>query len=277
MKRDIYDDVSILVVGYDGYIDVWNHFFYLLNKFWPNRPKTYLATSSLVPQYKDVEVIAAGENTEWSMRASNALKRINTPYTILMLEDFFISNYVDDNKVKSCLELVENNNIKFYQILVQLICQTWEKGKAYNGNKHIHIIPAEKKYGINLQAAIWNTDFLKEKIGSGNYNAWNFEMNQLETKNYNNKKIEYLIDDRNILNITHAVVQSKYLRGAIRKMEKIDYHIDFNEREILSVKDDFKYNFKLFMYSITPKFLTKPAKAIGKLMKIDFVTDRLSK
>lgn len=275
--RNIYDDISILVVGFDGYADVWNHFFELMNKYWPNRPKTYLATSEAKPEYEGVEVVTAGPNTEWSLRARAGLEKITTPYVILMLEDFFITDYVDNTLVKECLELVEQDNILFYQILVQLIKQTWEKGKPYKGNKRIHIIPSDKKYGINLQAAIWNTDFLKEKIGNENYNAWIFEMNQLDSEKYNQEKIEYLIDDRNILNITHTVVQSKYLRGAVRKIEKQGYHIDLNERPMLSKKDDLKYNLKLFMYSATPKWLVGPAKSIGRLMKVDFVTDRIAK
>ena len=275
--RNLYDDVSILVVGFDGYVDVWNHFFELMNQYWPNRPKTYLATSEAKPEYEGVEVVTAGPNTEWSLRARAGLEKITTPYVILMLEDFFITDYVDDALVKECLELVEQDNILFYQILVQLIKQTWEKGKPYKGDKRIHIIPSDKKYGINLQAAIWNTDFLREKIGTENYNAWLFEMNQLDSERYNQEKIEYLIDDRNILNITHTVVQSKYLRTAVKKIEKQGHHIDLNERPMLSKKDDFKYNLKLFMYSATPKWLVGPAKSIGRLMKVDFVTDRIAK
>ena len=275
--RNLYDDVSILVVGFDGYVDVWNHFFELMNQYWPNRPKTYLATSEEKPEYEGVEVVTAGPNTEWSLRARAGLEKITTPYVILMLEDFFITDYVDDALVKECLELVEQDNILFYQILVQLIKQTWEKGKPYKGDKRIHIIPSDKKYGINLQAAIWNTDFLREKIGTENYNAWLFEMKQLDSKRYNQEKIEYLIDDRNILNITHTVVQSKYLRGAVKKIERQGHHIDLSERPMLSKKDDFKYNLKLFMYSATPKWLVGPAKSIGRVMKVDFVTDRIAK
>lgn len=274
---NLYDDVSILVVGFDGYVDVWNHFFELMNQYWPNRPKTYLATSEEKPEYEGVEVVTAGPNTEWSLRARAGLEKITTPYVILMLEDFFITDYVDDALVKECLELVEQDNILFYQILVQLIKQTWEKGKPYKGDKRIHIIPSDKKYGINLQAAIWNTDFLREKIGTENYNAWLFEMKQLDSKRYNQEKIEYLIDDRNILNITHTVVQSKYLRGAVKKIERQGHHIDLSERPMLSKKDNFKYNLKLFMYSATPKWLVGPAKSIGRVMKVDFVTDRIAK
>ena len=32
MEKDrFYDDISILVIGYDGYKDVWDHFFALMN------------------------------------------------------------------------------------------------------------------------------------------------------------------------------------------------------------------------------------------------------
>ena len=76
--------------------------------------------------------------------------------------------------------------------------------------------------------------------------------------------------------MTHAVVQSKYLRSAAKKMKRIGCKINFDERPVLSKKEDFKYNFKLLMYSVVPKSLTKPAKKIGKLFKIDFVTDRIA-
>lgn len=246
-----------------------------MNKYWSNRPKTYLANSELRPEYKNVEVINAGKDAEWSKKVQIALEHIETRYVLLMLEDFYVSDYVDDAKVIEALELAKKYDIKYYQILVQLIKQSWTEGRPFNGNKHVRIIPCDKKYGINLQTAIWDKEFLKQTVGMGNYNAWQFEMNQLGTKDYNVEKIEYLINDSNILNITHAVVQSKYLRGAIRKLKKQNYNIDLNERAILSKKENFKYVLKLFMYSVTPKCLVKPFKKIGKLMKVDFVTDRL--
>lgn len=275
MGNNIYDEVSILIVGFDGYRDVWEHSIELMNKYWQNRPKTYLATSELSPNYKNVEIIKAGPNSEWSKKAKTALDKIKTPYVILLLEDFFISDYVDHKKLKSVLKMVKNDNIKFYQILVQLIRQSWEKGKPYKGNKHIHIIPRNKRYGINLQAAIWEKEFLEKTIGEGNYNAWSFEVMQLGTENYNVGKIEFLIDDRNLLNIIHTVVQSKYLPKALRLLKRKGHNINPAEREVLGGIENLKYQLKLLMYSFTPGFLVKPAKAIGRILKIDFVTDRI--
>lgn len=271
----MFDDVSLIFVGYDGYVDVWNHCFNLLNEYWKERPKTYLASSVIRPEYKNVEVVAAGEDTEWSLRAKAVLDKVTTPYVILMLEDFFVSDYVDNEMIRDIIELIKENEIKFYQLNVQLIKQSWEKGKVFKGNRRIKIVPKDKKYGVNLQAAVWETEFLKKMIGNENYNAWKFEMNQLDVSSYNENRIEYLIDTRNPLNIIHTIVQSKYLRGALRKLRKKGYYIDSSEREVLSKKENFKYVFKLLMYSITPKWLVKPFKGIGRLLKIDFVTDRI--
>lgn len=273
--KNYFDDLTVLIIGFDGYKDVWDHDIELMNKYWPNRPKTYLANSELKPDYSNVEIVNAGPNSEWSKKVQVALEKIETPYVMLLLEDFFISDYVDNNQINRAMDLVEREKIKFYQLHVQLIRQTWEKGKAYNGDKRVLIVPSDKKYGINLQAAIWNKAYLQEVVGTGNYNAWEFEVNQLGTKNYNADRIEYLIDTRNMLNITHGIVQSQYLRSAKRKLKKLGIIIPESERKQLSVRADFKYVLKLFMYSVTPKWLVKPFKAIGRLLKVDFVTDRV--
>ena len=270
-------DLSVLIIGFDGYKDVWDIDVYLLNKNWENRPKTFLATSVLEPQYEGIEIIAAGEGSEWSKKAITALKVIKTKYVLLLLEDFFVSTPVDNAKVLDCLDLIKSNNIKFYQVLVQLYKSTWEKGSPFKGNKRIHIIPKDKKYPLNLQAAIWDREFLLNTIGEGNYNAWQFEIKQIANETINEGKIEYLIDDRNILNIEHTIVQSKYLRAPLRRILKKEPNIDIAGREVLSRKENFKYQFKLLMYSITPRSLVKPFKKIGKWIGIDFVTDRVAK
>jgi hypothetical protein len=270
-------DLSILIVGFDGYKDVWDIDIYLLNKYWSNRPKTYLATSVLKPEYNNVEVIATGDGSEWSKKAYNALKVINTKYVLLLLEDFFISSPVNNTLVLDSLQLIKENKIKFYQVLVQLIKSSWEKGAPFQGNKHIKIIPQDKKYPLNLQAAIWDREFLMETIGEGNYNAWQFEIKQIAISDINVNRIEYLIDDRNILNIEHTIVQSKYLRAPLKRLQIKEPCIDFSSREVLSYKENFKYQLKLLMYSLTPQCLVKPFKRIGKWLSIDFVTDRVAK
>lgn len=277
MASNNLSDVSILVVGFDGYIDVWNIFFSLLEKYWPQRPKTYLATSELNPEYHNVTVIPAGPDSEWSKRAYNALQHIDTPYVILMLEDFFITNHVDNKTLNESIDIIKENDIKYYQIQSPNYSRDKKLGTAFKDNESIRVIPKNKSYVLNLQTVIWDKEFLKSVIGQDNYNAWLFEIKNKHKEEINTDKIQYLIDTRNILNITHAIVQSKYLRNAVKHMESIGFPIDLSQRKMFSKSEQFKYDLKCFMSDNAPKILNSPLKAIGRLVGIDFVTDRISK
>ena len=71
--------------------------------------------------YKNVEIINAGENSEWSKKVQVALDKIDTKYVLLMLEDFFITDYVDNRRIEKVFRMIKHDGIKFYQVLVQLI------------------------------------------------------------------------------------------------------------------------------------------------------------
>lgn len=83
-----YDNISLLIIGYDPYKDVWDHYFELLNKYWPDRPQTFLASNILMPNYENVTVIPCGEDAEWSKKVYTAIDAIPTDYVVLLLEDF---------------------------------------------------------------------------------------------------------------------------------------------------------------------------------------------
>lgn len=266
--------LTILVIGFDGYKDVWNHDFKLMNRYWKDRPRTILSNGYLSPNYQNIEIINCGKDAEWSKKVFEALKIIDTEYVLLLLEDFFITAPVNNNKLLNVIDLMDKDQIDYYQILVQLVKQSWTPGKYYKENKHIRIVPTNKKYPINLQAAIWRKKYLLKALGEGNYNAWQFEMNHMHDQ-VNVQKVTCLIDDTNMLNLLHGIVQSKYLRFAKRKLIRLGCDISNSERQTLNIKENFKYNLKLLMYSIIPLGLQENAKKIGKLMKIDFVTDRL--
>ena len=51
-------DLSIVVVSYDGYSDLWEDFFALKNKYWTDCPyPTYLANNIKEFQFMNVNVI----------------------------------------------------------------------------------------------------------------------------------------------------------------------------------------------------------------------------
>jgi hypothetical protein len=265
-----YDNISLLIIGYDPYKDVWDHYFTLLNKYWGDRPKTYLATNTLNIEYDGVTVLPAGEDAEWSKKVIYSLRSIDTEYVVLLLEDFFTTAFVDGTKISELVNLMSAYHLDY----CKLLNQTHIKGEPFRGIKYLSVIDRESEYGISLQPAIWRAEFLSKLVGSDNYNAWIFELNQLKEKQHNKNSINCIADKRNILEITHAVVQSKYLRRAIKVFKKQDYYIDISVRSQLSIQDTIKYNSKCFFSEYTPKKFKPVFKRFGRLLRINYVSDR---
>ncbi|MCM1257606.1 MAG: hypothetical protein NC307_07095 [Roseburia sp.] len=263
-------DISLLIIGFDPYIDVWDHYFELLDKYWAKRPKTYLATNTIEPDYLNVTVFPIGKDAEWSKKVYKSLEKLDTKYVLLLLEDFFTTSYVNNKSLDDLIGLMKENNISY----CKLLNQSKMRGMAFKGKKYLHVIKRDDEYGISLQPAIWEKEFLKELVGTGNYNAWVFEMNQIRNKYQNNNGINCLADDRNILQITHAVVQSQYLRHAVRVFKKQGYYLNVGKRKVMSVPDTIKYRAKQFFSEYTPRCLKPFMKNMGRLFKFSFVSDR---
>ncbi len=268
--KTVLSDISIVVIGYDPYIDVWNHYFELLNKYWANRPATYLITNTITPNYEGVNVIPAGQNAEWSKKVQVAIKNIHTKYFILLLEDFFTTHPVNNNALNELLGVIDDNNIKY----CKLLNQSRIKGKDFNSYKNLKIIGREEEYGISLQPSIWNVEFLKKIVGTDNYNAWIFEFNQIHDRKWNSTTIDSLAENRNLLQITHAVVQGKYLPSAIKVFRKQAYEINTTQRPVLSFMENFMYRTKCLVAENCPKWGHNVFKLLGQLMGVDFVSDR---
>lgn len=216
------DILSIVVVSTDSYSDLWPDFFKCLKDNWPDCPyKVYLVNNTLNPNIDGVEVINCGENAQWSERTRIALNKIPTKYVCCLLEDFFISDKVDTAVVKEAIDFMEKEGFLYYKIL-SLSKFTTEN---YKSIPYLQTIPASYRYGISLMASIWDKNYFLEKIGKENYNPWKFEVDRLneEKEAKDPFKTVGVYDNRNILKITHMVVQGKFIPHSLRIMRQKGY------------------------------------------------------
>lgn len=95
MKRS---DYVILVSSCDKYEPCWTPFFKLLDKYWECHPKVYLVTESKKCPYCDTINV---DSDVWSKRLLGALREIDSEYVLLMLDDFFIRDYVDVDRIEN--------------------------------------------------------------------------------------------------------------------------------------------------------------------------------
>lgn len=170
----IYDSrCTILVNSCDKYEEAWIPFFTLFRKFWKDCPfEVCLATETKVFDLLGCRTINTGSGS-WTGRLNKALRSINTPYVIFLLEDFFFQAPVKTGKLLELLSyMFEDKNIgAFYFCKTEGYTTPSEKYKDfYDMNDPNKVI-----YHLNCQAALWNKSVF-EKATSIEMDPWKFEM-----------------------------------------------------------------------------------------------------
>lgn len=267
-----FNNMAIVIVSYDGYSDLWNDFFQLLEVNWPDNPfNVYLINNEMQPTIDNVKIVNTAKNAEWSTRARMGLEKIEEKYICLLLEDFYIGSKINTHQVIETLKFIESKKVNYYK----LNSFSNIRSRKFENKSHIQKIPSTLHYGISLQAAIWNKEFLLDKIGGGSYNAWQFEIDRIEEVPSNQDKYleNCFYDNRNILNICHVVVQGKVLPSAVKYFKRKGMSLHSN-REVMKKIDYYFYKSKFFGVNYFPLKFRKTLKYFMVKFGADFVTKK---
>lgn len=240
---DYKEKMAMLVLSCDGYSDLWNDFFNLKEKFWPDCPfKWYIVTESKEYTRKDVEVIKCGKDLNWAGRFRKAVETVHAPFYGIYLEDYFICRKIDNERIIGLLNFAENNKVDFMDLCNIYRHKIDVENKQYFAD-HLIIIPKHLKYGIDTAAAIWERNYLLKELGEGDYSAWQFEKDRcdeaLSEKGYQGL---ILCDDRLSFNVTEipVVIQGKFYPPSIKFFKSLGYTIDTSQRSIMNPYQKFR-------------------------------------
>ena len=97
-------DCSILVTSCDAYRDIERPFVTLFRKYWPDCPfELVLVTETAngaastadsdTPQFDRIHATGKGKN--WCQMLAEALAQIETPYVLLLMNDYLLTSPVD--------------------------------------------------------------------------------------------------------------------------------------------------------------------------------------
>ena len=166
---------SIIYNTCDKYECLWDGFFQLLDKYWKHcdlkiifnsEQKEYAYGSFYIERPTGNNIDAS-----WSQRILNSLNSVNTPYVIMMLDDFWIKAPIDTEELGRCIRLMENDRrIKCINFAPQP-----SPNKRYKNETRYEKRGRFAPYRINAQIALWRVDYLK-KIMRSYETPWQFEL-----------------------------------------------------------------------------------------------------
>lgn len=259
--------LAILVMSCDKYKGVWNDFFNLKEKYWPDCPyMTYLATDTVEYERAGVNIIHFGNIRTWTVCVRESLKQVREPYVALFLEDAFIYKTVDSSVIASDLEFVINNNVDFMGLERDRMGD--KTSPAAYESPHIWKIHKNCRYGIETSAAIWRKEFFVEQLEQADCNAWQFEVN-LFNKAVSREGLpgRIFFDDRLPFNISPVeVIRVGKLRPqAIKFFKDKGYNIDITSMPIMTKREVIKETIrdKASSFKFGRGLMKKIGKALG--------------
>lgn len=267
------NDMTVVFIGFDGYSDLWDDCIGLYKRFWTDCPyRTLFINNEKNVTFEGVEVLHAGADAEWSRKVQLAIQETKTSYICLLIEDFLLGDKVDNKTVLDTVDYIKKERIRYFK-LVNMNRAVKNHDPNYKGIGYLHIIPESDEYGVSLQAAIWDKEYLSELLGTDNYNAWTFEFDRVrEAKDKpDTPNPGCVFDDRNILNLQHGVIQSKYLPGTIRYFKKKGIKLNV-QREVMSYAHYFRIRLGSKVKYTLPKPLRGKVKHILEKCGMKFVS-----
>lgn len=238
--------LSILVLSCDNYRDLWDDFFNLRDKFWPDcEYKWYVVTETKDYQRNNVDVIKCGKELNWAGRFRKAVQSLDSPLVGVFLEDYFINAPIDNDRIKGLVKLMIDKEVDFLDLGNVFRHKIDAKSKQYY-TEHLVVIDKHQRYGLDTAAAIWKKEYLLEKLGEEDYSAWKFEADRVaeaaSEEGYNGL---LLADDRISFNVSEipVVVQGMFYPPVKEDFRKRGYVIQ-SKRKVMSSWQRFKYDFK---------------------------------
>lgn len=240
--------LTLLLLSCDAYSDLWDDFFSIKEKYWPDCPFDWiLVTESKGFKREGVSVLDCGKDLNWAGRLRKAVNSVKTPYVGIFLEDYFITDKIDNGIIESNISLMESDNVTLVNMSDVFHTILDNKTLEYYAPHLIHI-PNNLLYGISTASSIWDRQYLLDKLGEGDYSAWQFEIDR-----YNEAKSEkgfgglLLCDDRMPFHVSEipVVTQGMYTPAAIRFFRKKGIIVNSGHRKVMSEWEYFVFALKL--------------------------------
>ena len=259
--------LTVVVDSFDGYSDLWPCFFSVFQKHWGDCPYEIKLIANH-RKFDGIDAINVGDETCWSDRTLKAIERIETKYVLLLLEDYLLGKAVDNRDVNNALTFMEKEHAKYLRL-------TNIPKSRFNNQDSIFPLYADEEYAINLQASIWEKEFLIDALKKYPGNAWEFEIGFLKSAvTAEHRALEGcygLAEDP--LYIRNGVLKGKWFPKEIRYFTRLGIDIQWQKRGKLSLIQTVKYESAVWLKSKLSYKMRKRIKAFLKKVGFKFASE----
>ena len=252
------DKVSILISSCDKFKDVWPIFSFYFDKNWSDcELDKYFLSNNVNSDIEGFDSITVGNDISWSSNLSIALKQIYTDYVLIMLDDVFIDQKVDNNN----FNIIVNDFIECNGNYLKFLAQP--KSRLKSSSQYFYVLPPKTLYRSTAVFALWKKSTLLDLLEE-NENPWEFED---KASIRSDKYDEFFVVKKNFFKYIHGVVRGKFVKSSYNKI--ISEHPEISSLLIRQV-NPWTYEIKLYFVRLRHKlfyfFIPKTYRRSVKLL-----------
>lgn len=232
------DRVCVFIVSCDKYSDLWNPFFTLFFRYWPDCPyPVYLASNHKTYDHPKVIGLKTGDDVSWSFNTREALKQLEEPCCILFQEDFLLQRSVDTKRVDFLSEYMTNHEAACLRLY-----PSPPPDCPFDEDQKIGLLSKGSAYRVSLQTAIWDVAVLINLLNVDE-SPWELESAGSVRSNALEKPFLSIMNGSGPLPIDYfstAVCQGLWVRPAIELCRKEQVAVDLKWRAVETRLNEFK-------------------------------------
>ena len=255
---------ELLISSCEAYSDLWDIHIKLLNKNWKNRNIVTTIVTDCEHTGKvdpSVSVFAAGANKEMPQRIKKALEKVQTDYVLLTLDDYYLVEQIDDQKIDRLVGIMEKMNLDYIRMF-----PIPKETNVVQGYKNLFWIDLSRNYAVNLYPGLWRTDFLRATVVDS-LNAWDYEVSL--TQIARDEKILCVMSRGNDFPFLDVIRKGKILHKAKRYLDKEGFVID---RKVIPWHEEIKLEIMKNSKKLLPRRVQKYVKYLMQKMGMKFIS-----
>jgi hypothetical protein len=239
---EILNSTSIVVSSCDKFQDVWDPFFTLFFRYWPDCPfPIFLIANQQAFPNERVKTILVGEDRGWATSLRLALDKVPTPYVLYLQEDYFLAGKADTATILDLVAYLSHRRAGCLRLYPSpgpdLPCAD---------NDYLGMISQTAPYRVSLQGALWDKAVLRSLLVEGE-SGWDMEIKGTERSRSLDVAFFSVKRDPVTNQVTNlalpyfctAIVRGRWVRKAVELCRREGLSIDDRRRPIETARQLF--------------------------------------
>jgi hypothetical protein len=223
--NDLKKKFAVLVASCDAYSDLWESFFKLFWRFWPDCPfNVYLLSNKRGFSDKRVKNLLVGDDISWSDNLRKGIKDLKEEYVLLHLDDLFLRAPVETERVIQVFQWIAAHCPNYVKMNRQ------SKKFPEPENELLARLAKGDAYRLTTAMSVWRKQTLLDLLRKGE-SAWDFEIDgTVRSDRYD----DFYSARKDCFLLINTVVRGKWQPFAIRKLRELGVPPDYTKRSAMS-------------------------------------------